>query len=104
MAGPHHKGTHPRNSRLVRHAAQTNPDTICWRCGHTINHHTPHRNGKPPTWQAGHTIDGAINPPPWLNTPHPPPPGPWLAPEASTCNTSSGATTGNHRRWSGYDW
>jgi hypothetical protein len=100
----HHRGTHQRHSAMVRRAATANKASICWACGLTLNQHTPHANGKPPTWQAGHTIDGTRNPPPWLNTTTTPPPGPWLAPEASTCNTSRGAVTGNRRRSTGYDW
>lgn len=100
---PHHRGTHNRHAALVRRYAATHPDTRCWSCGRTLNQHEPHRNGQPAKWQAGHTIDGAINPPPWLN-PHPPPPGPWLAPEASTCNTTRGAQAGARRQSTGYDW
>jgi hypothetical protein len=51
---------------------------------HGLSQHPPHHTGKPPTWQAGHVID---------HDPASP-----LAPEASTCNTSAGATYGNARR------
>jgi hypothetical protein len=80
----HHQGDYSRRARLVRQAANANPLTKCWRCGRTLSQHPPHHTGKPPTWQAGHVID---------HDPASP-----LAPEASTCNTSAGATYGNARR------
>jgi hypothetical protein len=94
---------------IVRAYAKADANAVCWRCGRTLPEHPPHKNGSPPHWQAGHTVDGSTTWEPWVHvtrTPHPALTGPggWLAPEASTCNTSAGATTGNARRASGYDW
>ena len=66
--------------------------TLCWRCGRTLQQHPPGAR-----WHAGHTIDGSNNWEPWYG-PDLPPPGDWLTPEASTCNTSAGATYGNRNR------
>lgn len=104
MKPAHRRGPYQRHAAAVTKAARATPHAICWRCGRTLPHHPPHRNGKPATWHAGHTIDGATNPQPWLNPTRPPPPGPWLAPEASTCNTQAGATHGNTTRATGYTW
>lgn len=81
---PHHKGSHQVRARRLTRAANANPNTICWRCGRTLPQHPPHRNGRPAYWTAGHLHDGRIGGP--------------LAPEASTCNYSAGATAGNRRR------
>ena len=88
--GAHHRGDYHVRSRQVRDQANADPTTTCWRCGRTLAQHPPHKNGKPARWTAGHLIDGDPTSP--------------LAPEASTCNYSAGATTGNARRGSGYDW
>ncbi len=80
----HYRGAYPRQAAALRNAANANPNTRCWRCGLTLNQHAPHHNGQPPHWQAGHTTDGQ--------------PGGQLQPEASTCNTSAGATHGNTKR------
>ena len=88
--GTHHRGTYHVASRRVRDQANADPDTRCWRCGLTLSEHAPHHDGTRPRWQAGHIIDGDSTSP--------------LSPEASTCNTSAGATTGNRRRATGYDW
>lgn len=88
--GAHHSGTYQVRARAVRDAANRNPATQCWRCGLTLAEHAPHADGKPVTWTAGHVIDTDPTSP--------------LAPEASTCNYSAGATTGNTRRGTGYEW
>lgn len=80
----HYRGSYHVTSRRVRQAAQADPLTRCWRCGRTLAEHPPHRNGAPARWMAGHIVDGLIGGP--------------LAPEASTCNLSAGATAGNQRR------
>ncbi|GGL27594.1 hypothetical protein H9L10_03595 [Phycicoccus endophyticus] len=86
----HHRGNFHVRARHIRDTANADPTTTCWRCGHTLAEHPPHKNGKPATWTAGHIIDGDPTSP--------------LAPEASTCNYSAGATTGNQRRATGYTW
>ncbi len=90
VKGPHHSGTYQRRAANVRAAANLDPDTRCWRCRRTLDQHEPHRNGTPARWTAGHIRDGDPTSP--------------LAPEASTCNYSAGARTGNARRGSGYGW
>lgn len=80
----HYSGPYQVRARAVRRAANANPHTRCWRCGRTLAEHPPHRNGQRPRWQAGHVIDSDPTSP--------------LAPEASTCNTSAGATYGNVKR------
>ena len=80
----HHRGTYAAEARRVRAAANANPATRCWRCGRTLAEHPPHRNGRPARWTAGHIHDGQTGGP--------------LAPEASTCNYSAGASAGNRRR------
>lgn len=99
-----HHGTYQRRSRMVRAAANANPNTICWSCGRTLRKHAPHQTGRPATWHAGHTIDSSIDAPAWLNVTVRPPPGPWLAAEASTCNIHRGVVFGNTARSTGYDW
>lgn len=79
----HHRGTYARQARLVRDAANRNPNTTCWRCGRTLDQHPPHKTGKPATWTAGHINDGQAGGP--------------LAPEASTCNYSAGTRLRNER-------
>ena len=83
---PHHSGTYDRRARRVRAAANADPATICWYCRRTLDQHAPHADGSRPRWTAGHTIDGYRDAPAWLHVTEAPPPGPWLAPEASTCN------------------
>lgn len=80
----HYRGTYGRRAREVRRRANADPSTRCWRCGRTLDQHEPHHDGRPPHWQAGHLIDADPSSP--------------LAPEASTCNTSAGATAGNTGR------
>jgi hypothetical protein len=80
----HYKGTYPRRAAAVRAAAYADPSTRCWRCGRTLAAHPPHTTGAAATWQAGHIVDGDSSQP--------------LLPEASTCNTSAGATYGNTKR------
>lgn len=76
----YHKGDYPRRAKAVTDAAKANPLTQCWRCGRTLAQHPPHKTGRPATWHAGHVIDGDPNSP--------------LLPEASTCNSRSGAQLG----------
>ena len=80
----HYRGSYHVQSRLVRERAYADPTTRCWRCGHTLAEHAPHKTGKPPRWTAGHVRDGDPTSP--------------LLPEASTCNKSAGATHGNRLR------
>ena len=87
----HHAGTHLHTARKVCALAAANPDAVCWRDGLTLDQHPPHHDGKRPTWTGGHTIDGWVDPPPWVQVTRRPPPGPWIAPEASTCNYAAGA-------------
>lgn len=88
--GAHHSGTYQRRAQHIRDQANADPTTTCWRCGRTLAHHPPHDDGKPAQWTAGHIIDSDPRSP--------------LAPEASTCNYTAGARTGNARRASGYEW
>ena len=97
MKPAHHRGSFANDGAKVRAAANATPLAVCWRDGHTLAAHPPHRNGDPPKWEAGHTIDGAAGPP-WLRVTERPPPGAWLAPEASTCNRSNGAHRTNRFR------
>ena len=102
MKKPHHSGTYHQDSRkLVALARANDPYTVCWRDGLPLDHHPAHHNGKPPTWTAGHTIDGNSAATPWTNVTQQPPPGNWLAPEASTCNYSHGNNQPNphSRNW-----
>lgn len=84
LSQAHYRGSYARRAKAVRDAANANPATRCRRCGRTLEQHPPHRNGTPATWDAGHIHDGQIDGP--------------LAPEASTCNRTAGATLGNQRR------
>ncbi len=84
---PWHSGDYQHRARRVVQLAKLNPATRCWRCGLTLAEHKPHRNGRPARWTAGHTVDGDSSYP--------------LAPEASTCNYSAGATHGNSQRLEG---
>jgi len=76
MKPPHYAGNYHVQARHIRDTANANPDTKCWRCGHTLADHPPHKNGRPPYWTAGHILDSDPNSP--------------LAPEASTCNYQAG--------------
>ena len=98
MAGKHHRGTFSRYSQQLRDTANRNPRAVCWRDGLTLDQHPPHHDGSRPTWTAGHTIAGDPNALPWLDVTRTPPPGSWLAPEASTCNYSAGARHVNKLR------
>jgi hypothetical protein len=80
----HHRGGYQVQARRVTLAAYADPSTQCWRCGKTLNQHAPHKDGTPARWTAGHLVDGAA--------------GGDLAPEASVCNYSAGATAGNRKR------
>jgi len=80
----HHRGAHQTIARRITTAANANPSTTCWRCGKTLAQHRPHKTGRAVTWQAGHIVDGNSSA--------------GYAAEASTCNTSAGATAGNAQR------
>jgi len=81
---PHHRGAYAVAARALRQMAYADPTTECWRCGRTLDQHEPHKDGKPARWTAGHITDGEV--------------GGALAPEASTCNYSAGASYGNAKR------
>jgi hypothetical protein len=98
MKPAHRRGTYQHNRNRVVATANSTPHAVCWRDGLTLAAHPPHRNGDPAKWEGGHTIDGAVNAPAWLNVTRRPPPGPWIAPEASTCNRSNGAHRTNTLR------
>ncbi len=98
MTGRHHRGTYPNAARRVCALANANPAAICWRDGLTLDQHPPHADGSRPTWTGGHTVDGWIDAPPWYNVTRRPPPGPWIAAEASTCNYAAGAGRTNTLR------
>ena len=89
MAGAHHRDVgYRRRAKRIRHAANADPDTTCWRCGHRLDTCGPngdgtHADGQPATWHAGHTVDGDNDSP--------------LAAECSPCNLSHGGKLG-HRR------
>jgi hypothetical protein len=79
---PWHSGTHHVRSKKVRDQANADPNTRCWRCGHTlaeIRMTKPHAK-----WQAGHIHPGQVNG--------------ILLPECSPCNGSDGARRGNRTR------
>ncbi len=79
----HYSGDYWKRSAVVRHQAQADPTTRCWRCGLTLDE--VRRTVNPTaTWDAGHLRDG---------DPHSP-----LRPECSPCNRSNGARVGNARR------
>lgn len=90
MKPPHYQGTYQRRARALVTAANHNPNTKCWRCHRTLDQHPNHKTGRPPHWTAGHTRDTDPTAP--------------LAPEASTCNYTAGAHTGNARRSTGYNY
>ena len=98
MKPRHPAGTFHTRSATVRQLAYAHPGAVCWRCGLTLAQHPPHHDGRRPTWTGGHTIDGWIDAPPWYNVTRRPPPGPWIAPEASTCNYAAGAGRTNTLR------
>lgn len=75
----HYTGSYAARAKAVRAAAYADPNTQCWRCGRTLKAHGPTVK-----WDAGHIRDGDPTSP--------------LAPEASSCNRSAGATAGNLRR------
>jgi len=72
----HYAHDYQRRARAVRQAADTNPLTLCARCGE------PARPDDP--WDAGHERDGDPTSP--------------LRAEHASCNRSAGATLGNRRR------
>lgn len=80
----HYSGDYSRRSQHVRDQANADPNTRCWRCGHTA------RPGDP--WQAGHIVDGDPTSP--------------LAAEHRSCNARAGAHRGHQRRKepTSFDW
>ena len=89
MAGPHHRGTHPRIAKRIASAAYANPHAVCAITGHTLDKCGPHSdgrgaNGEPLTWDAGHRVDGD--------------PRYGYQLECSYHNRSRGATAGNTKR------
>ena len=89
MAGPHHRGAHPRIAKAITTAAKANPSTRCAKCHNTLDQCGPHhngrnRNGTPCTWEAGHIVDGDARYGYQI--------------ECSHCNRSSGAKAGNAKR------
>ena len=77
-AKAHRRGSYQTDAARVRAMAYANPDTVCGRCGLTLDA----RPGD--TWDAGHINSGQVGGP--------------LRPEHSSCNRSAGATEGNQRR------
>ena len=98
MKKAHHAGTHEVVARKVCATAKANPNAVCWRDGLTLDQHAPHHDGTPAYWTGGHTVDGYPNAPAWLDVTRKPPPGPWIAPEASTENYAHGANKTNKLR------
>ena len=92
---PHHQGAHQRRAAAVRDWAATHPGAQCATCGQPLERCGPNndgrnRNGTPCTWDAGHIVAGDSTAGYQL--------------ECSACNRSAGATLGNARRATGYDW
>jgi len=88
--GDHHRGNYQTNAKRLMAAINSSPGAVCWRCGLMLQQHKAHRSGRPPFWTAGHTIDASTTAEPWLTVTVRPPPGDWLAPEASVCNYAAG--------------
>jgi hypothetical protein len=86
---PHHAGNYARRAANVRRAAHANPDTICWRCGLTLDQFAAIHGWKAAQWQAGHTRDGEV--------------GGLLLPEHARCNAQAGAHLRN-RTPTSEDW
>lgn len=101
VKAPHHSGDYHVKARQVRNAANADPLAICWRDGLTLDEHPSHPDGTRPKWTAGHTIMGAARSRPWLNVRQAPPPGAWLAPDASVCNYADNGNTrqGTTKAW-----
>lgn len=76
MKPAHYRGAYHVQARRIRAAANANPNTRCWRCGH------PARPGDP--WEAGHLRDGDPASP--------------LLPEHRSCNRAAGARLTNTRK------
>ena len=93
MKPAHHSGRFQTDGQHLRTLGNNNPQAICWRDGQTLNQHPPGDK-----WTAGHTIDSYPNPPAWWDVTRQPPPGPWLALEASSCNYANGAHRTNRHR------
>jgi len=73
----HRAGTYTVRARHIRNAANTDPRTVCWRCGR------PAIPGDP--WQAGHIRDTDPTSP--------------LAPEHRSCNARAGTALGKQRKY-----
>src|SRR5262245_19553682 len=100
----HRDRRYVKASTLIRSLANGTPTAVCWRCGRTLAEHPPHKNGRAASWHTGHTVDGSTSWQVWAHVSRVPTPGDWLAPEASTCNTSDGAAYGNRRREPSSGW
>ena len=81
-----HGPGHSRRARPLLKAWRANPNTRCWRCGHTLAEHPAHHSGRPSYWTAGHTRDIACT---TCGHTHGDPLAP-LAPEGSWCNFQAG--------------
>lgn len=93
VSGPHHRTwRYTRAAKAVRNAANANPNAVCWRDGNTLAEHQRRNPNRIITWHAGHTRPASTSWTPWLQVTKQPPPGDWLAPEASLCNQSSAHT------------
>jgi hypothetical protein len=78
---PHHTGNYARRAANLRRTAHANPETICWRCGQTLEQYAAMHGIKAAMWQAGHTKDGQV--------------GGQLLPEHARCNAQAGAIARN---------
>lgn len=93
MSQLHQHPTHRRIAPLVTRAANANPHATCWRCGHPLDQHPPHKTGRPPRWTAGHLDHDATPDQRWRFAHHPNVIRiQHLASEASTCNYTAGTT------------
>lgn len=96
---PHHRDRrYVVQSLALRKLAASTRGAVCWRCGLTLDAHPLGANGKRQRWTAGHTVDSSTTWNLWTNVTRQPPPGDWLAPEASRCNMASSAERTNAMR------
>jgi hypothetical protein len=89
----HYRGRYHVQARKLRAQAAANPNTVCWRCGRTLQEHPRHRNGRPPYWTAGHLVDGMRDGA--------------LLPEVSVCNYAAGGRLARARErqtWTSRPW
>lgn len=90
MASHHRGARYTRAAKWIKTNATVDPLTVCLECERTMADHPPGVNGQPQEWTAGHTVDGSSTWQLWTRLHDPPPPGDWLAPEASRCNMAKG--------------